>query len=380
MKLIEFYAKEIFQRSGIPSPNERLVHSVSEGLSVIPEIGIPCVLKAQVLVGSRGKFGGVRFVEKEEELLTSLKEIFSLKIKENPVEMVLISEKVRIKKELFLSITIDRNLSQPVLLASPYGGMDIEEIARERPKSMLKEPIDPFLGLLPYQSRRVAFFLLPNEPNLNPPLSSIIMALSKVFFENDCLLTEINPLVVSEEGNLLALDAKIILDDNARFRHPDWDKYEYNLSPLESIAKAEGLSYIKLSGEIGTIVNGAGLAMATLDLLNTYGARSANFLDIGGSSSPEKTKKALEIITSSEVKVVLINIFGGITRCDDVAKGLIDFLKEKPLSIPFVVRLVGTNEEKARSLLSSLPSNFKIHFAQTMKEAVKKASELARSL
>ncbi|MEO0098062.1 MAG: ADP-forming succinate--CoA ligase subunit beta [candidate division WOR-3 bacterium] len=377
MKLYEFQAKEIFRKEKIPCPKGRLVSSLEEGKSAVSEIGFPCVLKAQVLVGGRGKAGGIKIVEKEEDFSTALESIFSLRIKDLPVEKVLISEKVEIERELYLSIIIDRRLAKPIILASPFGGMDIEEIAKEKPKSIIKEVIDPLLGLLPYQCRRVGFQLFSEEEALLNKFSSLLMALAKIFFSYDAQLVEINPLVISKNGEFFALDAKMILDDNAFFRHPEWAEYKSFEEESEAEAKQEGLSYVKLSGEIGSIVNGAGLAMATLDLINRYGAQAANFLDIGGSSSPEKTKKALEIITKDKkVRVILLNIFGGITRCDDVAKGILSFLEEKRVNLPIIVRLVGTNYEIAQSLLKDAP----VIFVPTMKEAVKKASEIAKSM
>ncbi len=381
MKLYEFQAKEIFRRYNIPCPKERLITSIDEGLRVISEIGFPCVLKAQVLVGGRGKAGGVKLVEREEDLPKNLEEVFSLRIKGELVEKVLISEKVEYERELYLSVVLDRSIAKPIILASLAGGMDIEEIAQKKPKSIIKEEIDPFLGLLPYKARGIIFRLFSEEvvpgdkgDAYSEQFLSILSALVKVFFDYEANLVEINPLVLTKGfGNFIALDAKILLDDNARFRHKDWMEYEIQQDPTELEAKREGLSYVKLEGEIGSIVNGAGLAMATLDLINKYGARAANFLDIGGSSSPQKTKKALEIISRDDkIKVILINIFGGITRCDDVAQGILDFLAEKRSIPPIVCRLVGTNQDKARAMLEGKP----VLFLDTMKEAVKRASEL----
>lgn len=382
MKLYEYQAKEIFRKYNIPCPKERLATSVEEGVEAVAEIGLPCVLKAQVLVGGRGKAGGIKLVEKEEDFRKNLEDIFRLTIKGLPVQKVLISEKVEIERELYLSITFDRSIAKPIILTSFAGGMDIEEIAQKKPKSLIREEISPLLGPLPYNSRRVAFQLFREEAipevkrdDYNDKFLSVLSALTKVFFENDSTLVEINPLAITKEDQFLALDAKILLDDNARFRHKDWQEYEACEDPTEQEARREGLSYVRLSGEIGSIVNGAGLAMATLDLINRYGANAANFLDIGGSSSPQKTKKALQIICrDANVKVVLINIFGGITRCDDVAEGILSFLKEKDINIPIVCRLIGTNEEKAREMLRDKP----VIFIGTMEEAVKRASELVR--
>ncbi len=376
MKLDEFYSKEIFRKYGIPCPKEILVHSVEEGRERREEVGFPWVLKACVLVGGRGKAGGVRIVEKEEEFLSNLESLFNLTIKGLPVKKVLISEKVELEKELYLGIVLDRRLAKPILLASPFGGMDIEEIAQNKPKSIIKEAIDPLFGLFSYQCRKVYSQLFP-EPSYLEQFSLLLQALVKVFFENEANLVEINPLVTTKEGKLFALDAKIILDDNARFRHPDWEEYEKAEEERELMAKREGLAYVQLDGEIGSIVNGAGLAMATLDLINKYGSRAANFLDIGGSSSPQKAKKALEIITQDEkVRVILVNIFGGITRCDDVAQGILEFLKSgrRKAEIPIVARLVGTNEKEAKEILKETP----VIFLPTMKEAVQRASELVK--
>ncbi len=384
MKLYEYQAKEIFRRYDIPCPREKLITSVDEGLEVVLEIGFPCVLKAQVLVGGRGKAGGVRIVEREEDFKKDLEGIFALKIKGLPVQKVLISEMVEIERELYLSIILDRNIAKPLIIASLAGGMDVEEIAQKRPKALLKEEIDPLLGILPFKSRTIGFRLFFEEKTILEikrfdyvdKFSSILSALVKVFFDYDATLVEINPLVITREDKFIALDAKILLDDNALFRHKDWQEYEANEDLTELAAKREGLSYVKLDGEIGSIVNGAGLAMATLDLINRYGATAANFLDIGGSSSPQKTKRALEIITQdAKVKVILVNIFGGITRCDDVAQGILDFLKEREIKIPIICRLVGTNQDKAEVMLRDKP----VLFITTMKEAVKRASELVIS-
>lgn len=353
MKLLEYQAKEFFSRAGIPVPREKLVSTAAEALVAADELGLPCVLKAQVGVGGRGKAGGVKLAHSGEEVKTHAANILAMEIKGEKVQRLLCSEAVDIKEEFYASITTDRTNRTLVLMVSAAGGVDIEEVARKTPERILKIPVDPILGLQVYQTRRAAFFLSCNK-EIRKQVAVIIAKLYSMYFLNDLSLAEINPLVITQENKVLALDAKVIIDDNALFRHPDFEKYRI-LSPdeaLEQEAKSKGLSYIKLSGDVGCIVNGAGLAMATMDLIKRYGGEPANFLDVGGSSSPEKMISAIELVTrDSNIKAIFVNIFGGITRCDDIAKGLLDAVEAKPLSVPVVVRLTGTNEAEARALL-----------------------------
>ena len=359
------------------------------------ELGMPVVIKAQVLVGGRGKAGGVKKVEKAEQVEAVAKSIIGMDIKGLRVNKVLVSECVDIKGEAYVGIIIDRATRAPVLMASAAGGVEIEEVAKATPEKILKVGIDPAAGLLNFQARNVGMALY-GDAKLAREFAGIAQKLYRIFVQKDCSLIEINPLVQKtgsvpsrpgdSPGFLLALDAKINLDDNADFRHKEWEEMR-DLSaeePTEVEAKAAGLTYIKLSGNVGCVVNGAGLAMATMDLIKRYGGEPANFLDVGGSSSPEKMVTAMRIILSDpNVKAILINIFGGITRCDDIANGLLAAVGTRPESsddsvmslrrVPLVARLTGTNAEKAREILAGSA----VTPASTMGEAVKKAVALA---
>jgi len=299
-----------------------------------------------------------------------------MSIKGIPVEKVLIAQAIPVANEYYLGITIDRASQKPVLLASAAGGVDIEEVARTTPKKIIKQPIEPSLGLLTFQARNLGFKLF-GDAKLAGEFGKIAQNLSKIFFDKDCSLAEINPLVTTKDSKLIALDAKILFDDNALFLHPELEALRDPASeePNELKAKAAGLSYVKLDGNVGCVVNGAGLAMATMDLIKRFGGEPANFLDIGGSSSPEKMITAMNIILSDRnVKAILINIFGGITRCDDVANGLLTALKVSKISVPIVARLTGTNETEARNILQGS----EILPAGTMADAVKKAVEMTK--
>jgi len=373
MKLFEYQAKEIFRRFNILTPKEKLANNEEELVNFAKEIGFPCVLKAQVLVGGRGKAGGIKKANNEEEAKKIGKELFSLKIKDFPVEKVLVSNFVEIKKELYLSVTIDRKEKTPIVIASFEGGIEIEELAKEKPESILKINIDPLLGLKNYQARNLCYNLF-GDLSLANQFNELLQKLTTIFFIYESSLVEINPLALTKDNNFCAIDAKIIIDDNALFRHPElkiWENQEKR-EPIEQAAKQLGFSYIKLSGKVGCIVNGAGLAMATMDLIKKYGENPANFLDIGGSTNKERIEKALRLlIQDKEIKVILINIFGGITRCDDVAAGVLSVIKET--DIPIVARLIGTNQDKAYEILKDT----KVILIDNMKEAIKKAVEIA---
>ncbi len=388
MKIHEYQAKEIFRKYNIPTSKERLASSWEEAKTVAQELNFPLVVKAQVLVGGRGKAGGVKLVSSEKELEPVVNSILGMNIKGLLVKKILLAEAVKIDAEYYVGITIDRENQTPVLIASASGGVDIEEVAVKTPEKILKEPISPLIGLKSYQVRDIGYPLFANSQvgdgvksteylssQINN-FSNILTSLYKIFMDLDCSLVEINPLVKSD-NKLIALDAKIIFDDNALFRHPeiallrDLDAED----PLEVQAQKANLSYVKLDGNVGCVVNGAGLAMATMDLIKRYGGNPANFLDIGGSSSPEKMREAIRIIASDKnVQAILVNIFGGITRCDDVAQGLLWAMKEENIFLPIVARLVGTNQDQARILLKDSP----IIFAETMTEAVKKISEILK--
>jgi succinyl-CoA synthetase beta subunit len=375
MKIHEYQAKEIFAAFGIPVPRERVASTPAEAAALARELGMPVVIKAQVLVGGRGKAGGVKKVESPDQVEAVAGSILGMDIKGLKVNKVLVSECVDIKGEAYVGIVVDRATRAPVLMASSAGGVEIEEVAKATPEKILKVPIDSAAGLLGFQARNVGMALY-GDAKLAREFAGIAQKLYRIFVQKDCSLIEINPLVKLGSGSLLALDAKINFDDNADFRHKEWEGMR-DLSaeePTEVEAKAAGLTYIKLAGNVGCVVNGAGLAMATMDLIKRYGGEPANFLDVGGSSSPEKMVTAMRIILSdANVKAILINIFGGITRCDDIATGLLQAQKQADIKVPLVARLTGTNAEKAREILKGSA----VTPAETMADAVKKAVALA---
>jgi succinyl-CoA synthetase beta subunit len=377
MKIHEYQAKEIFSTAGIPVPREKVACTPEEARNCAEQIGLPVVLKAQVLVGGRGKAGGVKIAKTLTEVETVAASILKMEIKGLRVQKILVSECVDIKSEYYLGITIDRAARKPVILASAAGGVEIEEVAKNTPEKIIRAEIDPLLGLLPFQLRNVSLALF-SEPRLTPEFTGIAQKLYRLFTERDCSLIEINPLVITGKGTLLALDAKINFDDNALFRHPENEALR-DLSaeePTEVEAKKAGLSYIKLSGNVGCVVNGAGLAMATMDLIKRYGGEPANFLDVGGSSSPEKMALAMRIILSDpNVKAILVNIFGGITRCDDIARGLLIAQQQANITVPVVARLAGTNAEQAQKILENSPVLWAKTMTQAVKLAVAKAQE-----
>ncbi|MCX7732054.1 MAG: ADP-forming succinate--CoA ligase subunit beta [candidate division WOR-3 bacterium] len=376
MKIHEYQAKEIFAAYGIPVPRERVAATPAEARSAAEELGLPVVLKAQVLVGGRGKAGGVKKAGTLAEVETVTTGILNMTIKGLKVQKVLVSEAVAVSAEYYLGITIDRAARAPVLLASAAGGVEIEEVAKNTPEKIIRTPIDPLLGLLSFQARNAGITML-KDTKLAQQFTTIAQKLYRLFIDRDCSLVEINPLVLTGNGSLLALDAKINFDDNALFRHPENESLRDLTSeePAEMEAKQAGLSYIKLSGNVGCVVNGAGLAMATMDLIKRYGGEPANFLDVGGSSSPDKMALAMRIILSDpNVKAILVNIFGGITRCDDIAQGLLLARQQADIRVPVIARLVGTNADKACALLENSP----ILFANTMAEAVRLAVTKAK--
>jgi succinyl-CoA synthetase beta subunit len=369
MKIHEYQAKEIFRKYNIPTSKEKVVFSLQDAKSAMRELKYPVVVKAQVLVGGRGKAGGVKLTKNEQELEMAVTSILGMNIKGLIAKKVLIAEAVKIENEYYVGITIDREKQSPVLIASASGGMDIEQVAQKTPERILSTSIPPLLGLKSFQARNIGYQLFTDTHLVNSFIS-FASNLTRIFFDLDCSLVEINPLVLTE-NKLIAVDAKIVFDDNALFKHPDMailrdlDSEE----PSEAQAKKADLSYVKLDGNVGCVVNGAGLAMATMDLIKRHGGEPANFLDIGGSSSPEKMRQAMKIITADKnVKVVLVNIFGGITRCDDVAQGLLSAIKEEKINLPIIARLVGTNQDKAKQLLMNSP----ITSAETMTDGVKK--------
>ncbi len=375
MKIHEYQAKEIFAAAGIPVPAGKAVSTVAEAVSVAEEFSRPVMVKAQVHVGGRGKAGGIKYAENVEAARVWAQKILDMEIKGLPVKKVLITEAADILSESYVGIIIDRASKAPVVMVSPAGGVDIEEVAARTPEKIYKLAVDPAVGLRPYQARDLAMKLY-KDIKLVRQAADIIVKLYDVYWKVDASLVEINPLITTPDGKVVALDAKINIDDNGLYRQPvvaamrDLDAEE--TSEIE--ARENDLSFVKLNGSIGCIVNGAGLAMATMDLVKHYGGEPANFLDIGGSSSPRKVLAAMRIILrDTNVRAILINIFGGITRCDDVANGIVMAYEELKPEVPLVVRLTGTNESQAVKILKTV----NLASGDTLDNVVKKAIELA---
>ena len=376
MKIHEYQAKELFAAYDIPVKKQILCHTADEAVDAYSRLNVPLVvLKAQVLTGGRGKAGGIKLADSPEKVKANAEAILGIKIKDIPVDRILVTEAADIKKEYYMSIVVDRNTKSALLMLSSDGGIDIEEVAHSTPERIYKFQIDPLLGTPDFFTRKVAFSLFTDIKLINQ-FSHIIKSLYKLMLETDASLAEINPLVLTSDDTLVAVDAKMTFDDNALYRQPQIATFfEPTIEEKkEKEAKAKGFSYVHLGGEIGCMVNGAGLAMATMDLIKRYRGKPANFLDIGGSSNSEKVVHAMKLLLQdSDVKVVLINIFGGITRCDDVANGLLKAFEQIDTDIPVVVRLTGTNEELGRALLK----DSKLYVANTMSEATRMAVNLA---
>ncbi|RME06633.1 MAG: ADP-forming succinate--CoA ligase subunit beta [Anaerolineae bacterium] len=376
MKLHEYQSKQIFSQYGVPIPKGRVAATAAEAKQIAEELGGRVVVKSQVLVGGRGKAGGIRLAKSPEEAEDLAAQILSMEIKGLPVRKVLVDEAANIEKEIYLGITNDRAARRPVMMASAEGGVEIEEVARQTPEKIIKVHIDPLLGLQGYQARDLAAGIdLPREHWR--AFGQIAQGLWQAYLKSDATLAEINPLVITAENTLLAVDGKMVLDDNALFRHPDLAE----MRDLDVEAEAEiearkyGLSYIQLDGNIGCMVNGAGLAMTTMDVIKLFGGEPANFLDIGGGASAEKVAAAFRIILSDpKIKAVLINIFGGITRGDEVARGILAAMEEVQPEAPMVVRIVGTNAEEGRKLLAEAD----MITAETLADAAQKAVAAAK--
>ena len=371
MKIHEADARGIFADYGLPVPPSKMITKAADAKAAAEELGCPVVVKAQVLVGGRGKAGGVKLATTPDEAVEKAVAILGLDIKGLTVEKVLIAKAVDIDKEFYVGMIFDRGSRRPMMMVSPEGGVDIEEVARATPEKILKLPVNPNGGLMPFQVRRLSSFLSKDKA-VAKQIGKALAGLYEAFMGSDASLAEINPLVESPDGNVWAIDAKINLDDNGLFRHPEIAAMRDNEAEDKGEVEARDadLSFVKLDGKIGCIVNGAGLAMATMDMIKHFGGEPANFLDIGGSSSPEKVLSAMKIILRDKnVKAILINIFGGITRCDDVANGLIEAKEKLGIDIPLVVRLTGTNEELAKEIMART----EMIAADDMEDAVKKA-------
>jgi len=384
MKIHEYQAKELFKKYNVPVPEGGVVNTPEEALDIAEGLGkFPVVIKAQIHAGGRGKGGGVKVVSSKEEVLKTAADILGMNLvtpqtgcEGKRVKKILVEQGLDIDKELYLSILNDRAAAKTVIMASESGGMDIEEVSAKNPEKIVKIFIDPLLGIMPFNLRETGFGL-----NMDPSIMKIFMPalknLYKLFVDLECSLLEINPLVITSEASVIALDAKVNFDDNALFRHQDILEYRDidEEDPLEVEASKYSLSYVNLEGNVGNMVNGAGLAMATMDIIKLAGAEPANFLDVGGGASAEMVENGFRIILSDKnVKGILINIFGGILRCDVLAQGVVDAAKKTGINVPVVIRMEGTNVEKGRDILAE--SGLDLIAALDLKEAALKVAEI----
>ncbi len=385
MKVHEYQAKSILARYGVAVPRGEVSDSPAEAREIAHRLGGRCVVKAQIHAGGRGKGGGVKLAKDPDEAYALAKTIVGMTLvttQTGPagrsVKKVLIEEALEIDRELYLGITLDRGKGLPAMMVSKSGGMEIEEVAARDPKAIVREVLDPGLGMFPFQARKLAFALGLSGESFKKGVG-FMQSLFRAYVETDASLAEINPLLVTKQGDVLALDAKMNFDDNALFRHPDIKEMRdlAEEDPLEVEASKFGLNYIKLDGNVGCMVNGAGLAMATMDLVKLAGGEPANFLDVGGGANEEQVKNAFRIILSDKnVKAILINIFGGIMRCDIIAKGVVAAVEDMGLSTPVVVRLEGTNVDEGKKILRD--SGLKITPADGLADGAKKAVEATR--
>jgi succinyl-CoA synthetase beta subunit len=379
MDLLEYQGKQLLARHGIPVPQGKAASTVEEAVAAAAEIGFPCAVKAQVQIGGRGKLGGIKIAANETEAREHADAILGMDIKGLTVHEVWIEGASSIASEYYASIVFDRSAKAPLVMLSTRGGMDIEQVAEETPEAIATLHVDPLMGFQAFHGRRLAFEA-GVDADVVRSVGSFLSALYGTFVEEEAVLVEVNPLVVTPERQVVALDAKVTLDDNALYRHPENAELR-DLSaedPQERMAKERHLTYVKLDGDIGILGNGAGLVMSTLDVVAQHGGKPANFLDAGGGAKAELITAAVEVILSDpKVKAVLFNIFGGITRCDEVARGLIEAFAQIKPTVPFVVRLDGTNGVEGRELLKAadLPN---VHAAATMDEAAAQVVELAR--
>jgi len=378
MDLLEYQGKQLFQKHGVPVPDGRPATTVPEAVEAAEELGYPVVIKAQVQVGGRGKAGGIKLAKDRAEAQENATAILGMDIKGFTVHELYVEKASEIDEEYYAAIVFDRSAKKPMAMLSRMGGMDVEEVAETDPEAMRMLHVDPLLGLQDFHGRRLAFESGIAEDVVRP-VGAMLAKLYDVFVNEDATLVEVNPLLITKNREVVALDAKVTIDDNALFRHPDVAEMR-DLSaedPQERMAKERGLTYVKLDGSVGILGNGAGLVMSTLDVVAQAGGTPANFLDAGGGSKAEAITSAVEVILSDEkVKAVLFNIFGGITRCDEVARGLIEAFEQIKPDVPFVVRLDGTNDKEGRALLAeaNLPN---VHTEATMLGAAEKVVELA---
>ncbi|ACU53287.1 succinyl-CoA synthetase, beta subunit [Acidimicrobium ferrooxidans DSM 10331] len=381
MDLKEYQGKDLFRRFGVPTSEGRVCVTVEEAVAAAETLGYPVVVKAQVLVGGRGKAGGVRVAATEEALREAAGAILGMDLKGHRVKEVWIEPASDIRREYYASFTLDRTARQYLLMLSAMGGVDIEEVARTHPEAIARVHIDPIDGLTPALAEQAVATAGIDEGREELP--AMLGALYRAFVEGDADLVEVNPLIVRSDGKLWALDAKVTLDDSAAFRHPEWEAYraDEELDSREAIARARGLNYIGLEGSVGIIANGAGLAMSTLDVVQQVGGRAANFLDLGGGAGADTMTAALEVIaTDPQVRALLVNIFGGITRCDEVARGIVAALERVRLPFPMVVRLDGTNAAEGRAILSSVVSDSIIVEPTMIKAAERAVAEASKAV
>ena len=376
MNLHEYQAAEIFRRFGVPVNQGRVCTTPEEVRAAAQDLGVPVVVKAQVHVGGRGKAGGIRLVASPEEAAVAASQMLGMTIREALVRKVLVAPAVEIAYEYYLGVVLDRATRRVAVMASAAGGVDIEEVARTSPGQIVREYAEPLVGLRDYQARRLGF-ALGLEADLVRPFAAIASKLYAAYLAVDASLAEINPLALTTTGTWLALDSKVVLDDNALFRQSEFEALRDPEAedPLERAARAAGISFVRLDGTIGCVVNGAGLSMATMDAVKLYGGAPANFLDVGGGASSQQVATALRLVLSDpNVRAVLINIFGGITRCDVVAQGLLEALRAVEVGAALVIRLVGTRQEEGRQLLAEAG----LMVVDTMEEAAQRAVAAAR--
>jgi succinyl-CoA synthetase beta subunit len=379
MDLLEYQGKQLFARHGVPVPSGLPARSVDDAVKAADEIGYPCVVKAQVLIGGRGKAGGIKVAKDRDEAREHATAILGMDIKGFTVHEVWIEAASEIDEEYYASIVFDRSAKAPLFMLSTQGGMDIEEVADRDPNAIARLHVDPLLGFQDFHGRRLAFEA-GVAADVVRPVGALLSKLYDAFIAEDAMLVEVNPLIVTKDRKVAALDAKVTLDDNAAYRHPDHAELRdtANEDEQERMARERDLTYVKLDGDIGILGNGAGLVMSTLDVVAQYGGSPANFLDAGGGSKAEAITSAVEVILSNpNVKAVLFNIFGGITRGDEVAKGLVEAFNQVKPDVPFVVRLDGTNDKEGRAILAeaNLPN---VHTAATMDEAAERVVQLAK--
>jgi succinyl-CoA synthetase beta subunit len=379
LDLYEYQGKELFARHGIPVSAGRLATTPAEARAAAEALGGEVVVKAQVLTGGRGKAGGIKLAAGANEAEARAKEILGLDIRGHVVRRLWIEQASDIEKEYYLSLTLDRGAKQPLFIFTTRGGVDIEDVAAETPEALVRLHVDPLEGFHPWQARRLVYGAGVEDPSEQKQVAAIVGRLYEAFVACDAVLCEINPLIVTPEGEVRALDSKFTVDDNALYRHPDIAEMRDvdAADPLEALAREKHVTYVKLDGEVGVLGNGAGLTMSTVDVVTFAGGRPANFCDLGGGGDAEGVVDALEVITlDPQVKAIFFNIFGGITRCDEVARGILQALERIELPHPIVVRLDGTNAEEGRRILAeAAPPNLDVE--PTMLDAAKRAVELA---